>query len=56
MRLSAHLGVAAYGVDVEDGAVSGEEGVEREAEVGFTDLVGQVGQVESVGMVKKELV
>ena len=48
MRLSAHL-IGPHGIDIEDGTISGEEGVEKEAEVGLGDLFGEIGQVESVG-------
>ena len=53
MRLPAHF-VRAEGVDVEDGAVGGEEGVEGEAEVGFGEFFGEVGEVESVGAEEEE--
>lgn len=45
--LLAHLG-GAHGDDGEDGAVRAEEGVEREAEVGFAERGGEVGYVEPV--------
>lgn len=47
VRLSAHL-VVSYRVDVEDGAVGREEGVEGEAEVGLGELFGEIGNVKSV--------
>lgn len=47
VRLASHL-VVPKSDDVEDRAVGREEGVEGEAEVGFLDLFGEIGQVESV--------
>lgn len=47
MRLASHL-VIPKSDDIEDRAVGCEESVEGEAEVGFLDLFGEVGQVESV--------
>jgi hypothetical protein len=46
MGLSAHL-VRLHSHHVEDGAVGGEEGVERGAEVMLVELIGQIGAVQS---------
>lgn len=47
MRLASHLAISKSN-NIEDGAISCEESVEGEAEIGFLDLFGEVGQIESV--------
>ena len=47
MRLASHL-VVSESDDIKDGTVGCEESVERESKVWFLDLLGEVGQIESV--------
>ena len=50
MGLAAHLG-RLEGDDVEDGAVDGKEHVEGAFEVVLGELVGEVGDVETMFMI-----
>lgn len=47
MRLASHL-VVSESDDIKDGTIGCEESIEREAEVWFLNLFGEVGQVQSV--------
>lgn len=54
MRLASHL-IVSKSDDIEDRAIGCEESIKGEAEVRFADLLGEVGQVEPVIYLAKDL-